>query len=759
MRIDRGSALAPAELTTALSGRYTIERALGRGGAAIVYLACDLRHHRSVALKVFQPDLADSIGAQRFLQEIETVARLRHPHILPLYDSGEVNGVPYFVMPYVEGESLRARLERAPRLTVTEAVQIARAVADALDFAHRHGVIHRDIKPENILLEAGHAIVADFGIARAVSAAWGDSVTRTGYAVGTPGYVSPEQASGERDIDGRSDLYSLACVLYEMLAGEPPFTGATAHEVIAKRFVGSFTALRVIRPDVPAEVADAVARALAPAPSDRFSSAAAFAEALTTGVSIEHGGLGREHAATSRFVAVLPFDNLTSDPENEYFSDGITDDIIAQLSKIAGLRVISRASAMRYKRSPKSLREIAADLGVSYVLEGSVRRADKRVRIVAELIDGRTDEHVWTDTYDRELTDIFSIQSDVALQIANALQAELSPEEEVRIGKPPTRDLDAYELYLRGRQCEYKFTEEWIRRGLEYFERAIAKDPHYARAYAGVAHTYVVLGLGHGAGTLRSSEAYAKARLAVESALALDAGLGEAHGVLAFLKFIADYDWTGAEREYQRAIELNPGSAEIYDSYGLLLSSLGRFDEAIAAQKHAQELDPLTTVASSDLASALLRAGRYDDAAKEAQRLIQLEPGFPMGHSTLGWAYVKLGKCDDGLRELEHAVAISPANTLFLAQLGQAYAETGKVQQAREILGRLEELAKQRYVSPYHMAYVYTGLSEPDEAIDWLERAYEERAGGVYGIKGSFLFRSLQPHARFQALLRKMNLA
>jgi tetratricopeptide (TPR) repeat protein len=374
-------------------------------------------------------------------------------------------------------------------------------------------------------------------------------------------------------------------------------------------------------------------------------------------------------------------------------------------------------------------------------------------------MDAETEHHVWGDTYDRELTDIFAIQSDVALQIARALRTELSPDVRARIGKEPTGDLQAYELYLKGRHCGFKFTEEGIRRALEYYERACARDPNYARAYAGMAFTYIVLGLGHGAGALRPREAYGRATSAATKALALDSGLGEAHAMLGFLKFVADYDWAGAEREYQRAIELNPGSAETYDTYGLLLSSLERFEEAIAAQRRAQELDPLATVASSDLASTLLRAGRYYEAAREAERLIALEPGFPMGHSTLGWAYLRSDMRAEGMRELERAVALSPGNTLFLAQLGQAYAETGSADKARDVLRQLEQLSRSRYVSPYHMAYVHTGLGEADRAIDWLEQAYEERAGGVYGIKGSFLFTALHSQRRFTALLRKMNLA
>jgi serine/threonine protein kinase/tetratricopeptide (TPR) repeat protein len=736
-------------LATALAGRYAIERELGRGGMALVFLAQDLRHRRFVAIKVLRPELSVALGAGRFLREIDIAARLTHPHILPLYDSGEADGLLYYVMPYVEGESLRDRLHREQQLPLHDALQIAAEIADALSYAHSLGVVHRDIKPENILFQAGHAVVSDFGIARAIRAAGADRVTETGIAVGSPAYMSPEQATGDRQPDGRSDLYSLACVLYEMLAGVPPYTGPTAQAIIARRLADPVPPLRTVRSTVPVAVEQAIMQALAKVPADRFATALAFAQALTKPAVV------RPRVPS---VAVLPFLNLSADAEDEYFADGMTEDVIAQLSKIRALKVISRTSVMSFKRREESSRTIGARLGVAALLEGSVRRAGNRVRIVAQLIDTETDEHVWAETYDRDLTDIFAIQNDVALRIAAALKAELSPDETSRIGKQPTRSLNAYQLYLKGRHCFFRYSQEGLRQGLEYFERAIKEDPTYALAHAGVALVYVVLGLGHGTGEVNPAEAYSKARQAVAKALDLDSELGEGHALLAFLKFVADFDWAGAEAEYKLAIELSPNSWEAWDTYGLMLAALERYDEAIVARKHAQEVDPLAAVVSSDLASTLLRAGRYDEAMQEAKRLIEFEPDFPMGRSTLGWAYLKKGMQAEGLAQLEKAVSLLPGNTLFLAQLGQAYAMTGKLGEARDVLRRLDELSRQRYVSPYHMAYVYTGLGEHDKALDLLDTAVEERAGGIYGIKGSFLFTPLRSHPRFKALLKRMNL-
>ncbi len=426
-------------LTSSLVGRYTIERELGHGGMGTVYLAWDVKHRRKVAVKVLNADTAAAIGRERFLREIDIAARLTHPHVLPLHDSGEADGHLFYVMPCVRGGSLRERLRRDPRLPVDEALAIVRQVAAALDHAHAHGLIHRDIKPENILLHEGEAMVTDFGIALAAGSAPAERLTATGLMVGTPEYMSPEQAAGERTLDARSDVYSLACVLYELLAGEPPHTGASAKSLIARRFTEPPPRVRRVRPEVPAAVDEAIARALAVDPGDRFLSAAAFADVL-----LVRAAPARPPRLPS--VAVLPFRNLSNDPENEFFADGISEDVIAQLSKIRALKVISRGSVMRFKGRDQSLREIGIALDVGTLLEGSVRRAGSRVRIVAQLMDAETDRHLWSETYDRELTDIFAIQSDVALHIAEALEAELTQDERSRIGKEPTRDVEAYRL-------------------------------------------------------------------------------------------------------------------------------------------------------------------------------------------------------------------------------------------------------------------------------------------------------------------------
>jgi adenylate cyclase len=455
-------------------------------------------------------------------------------------------------------------------------------------------------------------------------------------------------------------------------------------------------------------------------------------------------------------VAVLPFVNLSTDPENELFADGITEDVITHLAKIKSLKVISRTSVMTFKKRDGGLREIGERLGASTLLEGSVRRAGTRVRIVAQLIDCATDEHLWAETYDRELTDIFGIQTDVALKIATALRAELSHDERSRVGRPPTDDFAAYELYLRGRNWFHQYTEEGFRRSLLDYHAAVDRDPGFALAWASIAWAHTELCIGGSVGK-SPEEAIALAKKAATQALVIDPELGEAHGISALIQFAFDFDWEGAERSFLRAIELSPGSAEALQHYGWLCSSLGRHDDALRQLRRAREVDPL--VIPTDVVTHLLRAGRIGEGLEEARKSAREQPGTPRCHSVLGWALIFSGEEAAGIASLERAVALSPGATLFLSQLGQACALGGDAKRARQILDEMHERSAREFVSPYHFAYVYAGLGEADAAIDCLERAFERRSGAIYGIKGSFLFRNLRDHPRFKSLLRRMNLS
>jgi len=742
-------------------GSYEVLALLAAGGMGEVYRARDQRLGREVAIKTITPRLAANQEAfARFARAGRATAALSHPNILTIHDIGREGETAYLVTELLHGETLRARLGRA-RPAWREALEIALSVASGLAAAHALGIVHRDLKPENVFLTAdGRVKVLDFGLAHWVAVgpteAAGDTpgstqLTASGSILGTTGYMSPEQVRGGA-LDARSDIFSLGCVLYEMLAGEAPFRRATAAETMAAVLDAAPAPLAGSQLALPAGLDAVVARCLAKEPGARFRTAGELAAALA-GFTAAAAGERRERAPS---VAVLPFVNLSADPENEFFADGITEDVIAHLAKVRSLKVISRTSVMAFKKRDASLRAIGAALGAGTVVEGSVRRAGNRVRIVAQLIDAATDEHLWAETYDRDLTDIFAIQTDVALKIAASLQAELSPGERARIGHRPTTDLEAYQLYLQGRQAFGRFTAEGYRQAIGFLERAVERDPRFALAYVGLAHVHTQFGI-EGIVGEQPAAAYRKAKDAIGRALALDDGLGDAHGIAGLLRFVCDFDWPGAEAELRVALALSPGSADVHDHYGWLCSSLQRHDEAIAAVRRAHELDPLAH--RSDVANELLRAGRYEEALAEATRVARLDPGYGRAQSVLGWAQIKAGRIAEGVASIELAARLSPGSTNFAAQLGQAYAVAGHPDKARAVLADLHRQAAGSYVAPYHFAYVHTGLGEYDAAIDWLEKAYEQRAGAVYGIKGSFLFAELRPHPRFVALLRRINLA
>jgi serine/threonine-protein kinase len=463
--------------------------------------------------------------------------------------------------------------------------------------------------------------------------------------------------------------------------------------------------------------------------------------------------LDAETGARSLAVAVLPFLDLGTGQENAHFADGITEDVIAHLSKIRALNVISRTSVMSFRARQQSLKEIGAALGARALLDGSVRCVGGRVRIVAKLVDVETDQHLWVETYDRQLTDVFAIQTDVALRIAAALKAELSPDEQARVRSEPTRDMHAYQLFLQGQHWYVSYTAEAMTRAVEYFDRAIARDPTFALAYANLAMAYTQMGE-HG--TTAPDVAYERAADAVVKALRLDPHLGAAHCTMGHLRIVRSFDWSGAEESFKRALELSPSDANAYNLYGRLCAGVERYDEAIALHRRARELDPL--VHRMDLVTALLRAGRYGEAIADAESAVELDPDHERSRATLGWAYFLSGRRDEGLAELERAVTFHPEDTLWLGQLGEAYGMAGNVVKAQAILRALEDRARSAFVSPYHFAYVYTGLGDFDRAVDCLERAVAARTGPAFGIKGSFLFAPLRTHPRFRALLRQMQL-
>jgi serine/threonine-protein kinase len=743
-------------LSGALAARYRIQRELGQGGMARVFLAHDLKYERAVAVKVLRPELAAEVGPARFLREIQIAARLHHPHILPLYDSDQTDGLVYYVMPYIEGETLRHRLTRERQLPVGDALRIAREVADALSYAHSCNVVHRDIKPANILLDAGHALVADFGIARAMGA--GES--STGHIVGTPTYMSPEQVEGLEHLDGRSDIYSLGGVLFEMLVGEPPFRGSTVMAVIANRLSGPIPSPRAFRELVPEAVDAAVRKAMATLPADRYTSAAQFAEALGTPATVDIA-VGAAQAmvkevVAAKSVAVLPFENMSTDPENEYFSDGITDDIIAQLSKISALKVISRTSSMQYKKTTKKIASIAQELGVGAILEGSVRKAGQRVRIVVHLVEPGSEKHLWGETFDRQLTDIFEVQSEVAQQITGALSLALSPEEKQRVEKKATSDADAYNLYLLGLFHANKWAEADVLKAIECFQGAIAKDPGYAVAYAGLADAYELLSIGFSS---KPPAVYlAQAKAMALKALEMDDSLAEAHTSLAYARWLGDLDWPGAEREFKRAIELKTSYVMAHEWYAEYLAALGRHDEALAEIKRAQQLDPLSVPVSRAVGWVLFFARRYDQAIDELQKTLAMNPDFLGARMVLWWVYVAKGAYQEAITDIRREAERPGLRTVKKLMLAYACAASGDKEEANGILWEIEAKLAAEDRLALLSALVFTALDIKDRAFQQLHRAYEIREPGLLFLKVAPWLDPLRSDPRYGALVEKLGL-
>jgi serine/threonine-protein kinase len=665
-------------LRAALEGRYAIQRELGRGGMAMVYLAQDQKHDRPVALKVLHPHLAATLGPDRFTREIKLAAKLQHPHICGVLDSGEAAGQLWFTMPFVEGETLRERLNRERQIPLDEAVRLMREAADALDYAHRHGVVHRDIKPENILLADGHVLVADFGVAKALNpsgphltgpgAARADSITGTGMAIGTPAYMSPEQASGSREIDARTDVYALGCVFYEMLAGEPPYTGPNAQAIIAKRLAVDATPLSVVRPDLAEPLSTAVSRALHRTPAERFATTGEFARAVEmalnpstrraaagmgparrqrAGLLFGLGlliGLGvlfawrQNHAAGSardgavKRMAVLPFENLGA-PEDEYFADGMTDEIRGKLSTIPGLQVTASSSASAYKGSAKSSQEIAKELGVDYLLLGKIRwekgyGGQSRVRVSPELINVAKASTEWQQPFDAALTDVFQVQADVATKVAAALNLALSQGQQQLLVARPTNNLPAYDAYLRGNEVGaglFATTTYDLRKAISYYERAVALDSTFAPAWAQLSRALAYLAFaGYAPGDAR-----ARALHAAETSLRLDPNLAAGRLALGDYYTYTGSNWEKALEQYTLGRQLAPQDPDVLTGTARAQQSAGRWEESLASLRQATAVDPRSVPTARRLALTLLWLRRYPEAEAAADRAVALSPLAP----------------------------------------------------------------------------------------------------------------------------------
>ena len=719
-------ALPIDRLRRSLDGSYTIDRELGRGGMSSVFLAQDCKHRRAVAIKVLHPELAASMGAERFLQEIEVAARLSHPHILPLFDSGSVDDLLYYVMPYVEGESLRERLDREQQLSIEEAVHHARSIASAIDYASRQGIVHRDIKPENIMLYEGEAMVMDFGIAKAASAVSTATLTQTGMVVGTPAYVSPEQAAGEVNLDGRSDQYSLACVLYEMLTGERPFTAPTAQGVMSKRFTETARPLRNVRAAVPENVERAVARAMALEPGDRYPTAGQFALALvstSTNTPSQTVAIPQVVSA-AKSVAVLPFANMSTDADSEYFTDGMAEEVINALSKIQALRVASRTSSFAFKGRNEDIGEIGRKLKVSTVLEGSVRKMGNRLRITAQLINVADGYQLWSERYDREMEDIFEIQDDISQAIVKALRVILSDDEKKQIELPRAASVEAYDFYLRGRQHFHQLRRSSLEQARLMFNKAIEVDPTYARAHAGVADCYSLI------------YTYFDAR---------------------------EFNLRQAESASARAVELQPGLAEAHLSRGLAVSLSKRFEEAEAEFEQAIALGPQLFDAFYWYGQAKLSQGKFAEALKLFDRAAVLGPEHYQVPMFASLCLKSLNRHDEAMamyrkqvKLVESHLASHPDDSRACIMAANANANLQNAERSAEFAARAMAMDRDDPMVLYNVACLYGVLGRTDDCLTALEQAVNKGWGDKAWLEHDSDFDSVRGEARYQALIRSM---
>jgi len=792
------------ELTTGstFAGRYQIIEELGRGGMGRVYKATDTKINEKVALKLIKPEIAsDKKTLERFANELKIARKIAHKNVGRMYDINEEKGTHYITMEYVSGQDLKGLIRQTGQLAIGTSISIIKQVCDGLSEAHRTGVTHRDLKPSNIMIDKeGNVRIMDFGIARSLKE---KGITGAGVMIGTPEYMSPEQAEA-KEVDQRSDIYSLGVIFYEMVTGRLPFEGDTALSIAMKHKMEIPKDPRELIPQVPEDLSQLILNCLEKDKDSRFQSAGEIQselENIEKGIPTTDRAIPKRKPITSKeitvtfglkklfipvlaivavviialilwkvllqketapplvekpSIAVLPFVDLSPQKDQEHFCDGMTDEIISKLSGISGWKVMNRTSMMRYKNSEKDPKEIGRELGVATILEGSIRKEKDDIRLSTRLINVEDGFQLWSDIYSRKLESIFIIQNDIAENITQALKMKLSPEEIKQIQKKPTTNLKAYNLYLQGRYFTEKRTEEDLKKAIEYFDQAINEDPNYAHSHLGLATAYILL---PEYSAYHPIEANLRATESVKEALEIDETLAEAHALLGSLKYRNEFDWSAAEKEFKKDINLNPNSAVVHHWYAIYLGRASRLEEAIEEIKLARELDPFSLVINRNVGMIFYWARKYDRAIESLSKTIEMDQNFSQAHFYLGSSYLQMSMFEDALSEFQREREITKGiNTYLEASIGVVYLRMGKREKAEQIFNELVAQSNDMYISPYGLAWLYFALGKEDQGFESLEMAYKERDTWLIEIKVEPLLDSVRSDPRFKELLKKMNL-
>jgi len=737
------------------SDRYQIIEELGSGGMGKVFKVFDSKIKEVVALKVLNPDIAaHEETIERFRNELKFARKIVHKNVGRMYDINEEQGTHYILMEYVPGEDLKSFVVRSRQLATPTAMSMAVQIAEGLQEAHRLGVIHRDLKPQNIMIDKeGNARIMDFGIARSLE---DKGATEAGLIIGTPEYMSPEQAEG-KEADKRSDIYSLGVIIFEMVTGRVPFEGATASGLLMKQRTEAPPDPAGLSPQVPPGLARMILKCLEKDREKRYQTAGEVLAELNDLVTSKTTKAAEKKWKNS--IAVLPFADLSPQRDQEYFCDGLAEELINSLSHIHELKVAARTSAFAFKGKDLDIREIGKALSVQAILEGSVRKAGERLRITAQLVKVADGYHLWSEKYDRGMEDIFAIQDEISLDIADRLKVKLVKGEKTKVLKRHTRDKDAYNLFLKGRYFWNRRNEGDLKKAIEFYDEAIKTDPNYCLPYLGIADHFIMMGLWN---YLPPQTARLRAKEALDKALEIDDQLGEAYTSLGYYQCLFDWDWPAAEKNLKRGIALNPNNVYAHVWYGCFLNGRSRFEEAYPELKMALEMEPLSPIINA-VAGMQFSFTHIDEGKEQLHKGIEMEPNLALAHSWMGMIYMYPEVVDE--KAVEHLqIAVNLGLTFALGWLGCAYGRLGKREEAFKILGQLDELSKARYISPLQKSVVYSGLGMYDQAFEFLEKALSQKepvlAIYFYNVEARSAFpQEFRLDERFKALLRKMNIS